>query len=258
MNSSTEFFKLNYFYWALSQITHSNMKTERMGRCCFHVCLYTNWRGTPVSGTGSLPSLLSYGLLGGESTPVPGFFESLLSQVLSGGTPVPGSRVYPSHWQGTPILGYPQNWDTPSGQDRTVVPPAWTGLSTATMQNRRVTTSYSVGSKPLAFLFLCETETMNSVICKDIRKFWFRFYIGGCKKFFFQSQINNQNIYLKKILHKYILYKGHQSYNFIFPMYLGMALISTDFLLAIWQGSLPVGKSWNIRANPRYTKKLQT
>ena len=45
-------------------------------------------------------------------------------------------------------------------------------------------------------------------------------------KSYFQSQINNLYIYLKIILHNYILYKGNLSDVRIFPAKLGIAFFS--------------------------------
>ena len=49
-----------------------------------------------------------------------------------------------------------------------------------------------------------------------------------CNKIYFQSSINNQKIYLKIMLHNYILYKGHHTFEF--SSYLDMALIFHGFL----------------------------
>ena len=60
------------------------------------------------------------------------------------------------------------------------------------------------------------------------------------------------------ILHNYILYKAEPSYIGIFPLYLRMALIFTDFQTG--SGSQPCAmlKSVNIRAIPKQTGKIPT
>ena len=55
-----------------------------------------------------------------------------------------------------------------------------------------------------------------------------------------------------------VLWTGHSDWNSvgIFPVYLGMPLIFTDFNVAHGWDPLPVEKSMNIRAILRYTGKI--
>ena len=55
------------------------------------------------------------------------------------------------------------------------------------------------------------------------------FIMVTCEKFYFKSQIKNQHIYLKMILHNDILYERHLSYSRIYQSYFGMALMFTAF-----------------------------
>ena len=64
-------------------------------------------------------------------------------------------------------------------------------------------------------------------------------------KFYFQSSIHNQYIYLKK-LHNHILHKGYLSDRWIFPVHLGMAVIFTDIISDIYcKNHQPVGEYLN-------------
>ena len=57
----------------------------------------------------------------------------------------------------------------------------------------------------------------------------------------------------KIILHNYILYKGQPSYTGIFPVYLGMSPIYTDFQQCTWLGFT---FCWNIRVILGYSAKM--
>ena len=72
-------------------------RTKYYGRSCFHRCLSVNSRGTPVCGTRSFPSLWSHILSGGH--------PSLWFHVLSGGYPGLWSHVL-SGGTGTPLTDY--------------------------------------------------------------------------------------------------------------------------------------------------------